>query len=361
MSCQNLAVPAEVMKHVVNVESSKNPFAIGVVGGQLVRQPQNLPEAVATARMLESRGYNYSLGIAQVNRSNLGKYGLDTYEKAFEYCPNLVAGSRILAQCYASAGKDWGKAFSCYYSGNFTTGYEHGYVQRVFDSMSRDAAFADTQPIPLVTKTPVRVARVTGKSPEGLKPDSPAYRVAMRSVVDSAVAAVVGPAIAGATGPSGTGGAPQSAGYPDSNAALPAGMDPQTLQALQALQRANNGMPGAVPITNPALNNTPAPPPGPIPTDPATAAVMRQIGAQLPPSGPIQPGMIRTDPATSAVMSQIGVSASSPAGNDVFVPQVRGPNDPVQGATPPPAAAPARPAVDNADVRNGGTDDAFVF
>jgi type IV secretion system protein VirB1 len=357
MSCQNLAVPAEVMKHVVNVESSKNPFAIGVVGGQLVRQPQNLPEAVATVRMLESRGYNYSLGIAQVNRSNLGKYGLDTYEKAFEYCPNLVAGSRILAQCYASAGKDWGKAFSCYYSGNFTTGYEHGYVQRIFDSMSRDATFARAQPIPLQTTVPVRVARVDGKV-TGLTKDSPAYRVAMRSVVDSAVAAVVGPAIAGAAEGSGI----QSTGSD--------GIDPQTLQALQALQRANGGMPGAVPVTNPALNGAPQPPPGPIPTDPATAAVMRQIGAQLPANTQMQPGRIRTDPSTAAVMSQIGVSAASPAGNeampagtgnDVFVPQVRGPNDPVQGATPPPVATPSRPAVDNADVRNGGTDDAFVF
>ncbi len=179
MSCQNLAVPAEVMQHVVNVESSRNPYAIGVVGGQLVRQPQNLPEAVATVRMLEERGYNYSLGIAQVNRANFGKYGLDTYEKAFEYCPNLVAGSRILAQCYASAGKDWGKAFSCYYSGNFTTGYQDGYVQRVFDSMARNGAFVGAKPIPLTSTAPTRVASV-GKGVDGITPDSPLYRVAMR-------------------------------------------------------------------------------------------------------------------------------------------------------------------------------------
>src|SRR3954468_15413615 len=119
MACQNLAVPAEVMQHVVNVESSRNPFAIGVVGGQLVRQPQNLGEAVATVNMLEQKRYNYSLGVAQVNRANLGKYGLNSYARAFELCPNLVAGSQILAQCYASAGGDWGKAFSCYYSGDF--------------------------------------------------------------------------------------------------------------------------------------------------------------------------------------------------------------------------------------------------
>ncbi|WP_425493058.1 lytic transglycosylase domain-containing protein [Dyella lutea] len=134
-TCPNLAVPAEVMQHVAQVESGNNPFAIGVVGGRLQRQPRNLAEATATARMLERRGYNYSLGIAQVNRANLGHYGLHTYARAFDRCSNLQAGASILANCYARAGGDWGKAFSCYYSGNFVTGYRDGYVQRVYASM----------------------------------------------------------------------------------------------------------------------------------------------------------------------------------------------------------------------------------
>jgi type IV secretion system protein VirB1 len=135
MNCQHLAVPIAVMQHVVDVESSGNPYAIGVVGGRLVRQPANLPEAVATARMLERRGYNFSLGLAQVNRHNLARYGLVTYEKAFEACPNLQAGARILAGCHARSRNDWGRAFSCYYSGNFVTGFRDGYVQKIFASI----------------------------------------------------------------------------------------------------------------------------------------------------------------------------------------------------------------------------------
>nr|WP_279158399.1 lytic transglycosylase domain-containing protein [Pseudomonas corrugata] len=135
MNCQSLAVPAEVMHHVIGVESAFNPYAIGVVGGHLVRQPQNLPEALATVRMLESRGFNFSLGLAQVNRYNLDKYGLGSYERAFQVCPNLQAGSRILAECYNRSGNDWGRTFSCYYSGNFVTGYRDGYVQKIFASM----------------------------------------------------------------------------------------------------------------------------------------------------------------------------------------------------------------------------------
>ncbi len=137
LNCQNMAVSLDVMQHVVHVESSYNPYAIGVVGGHLVRQPRNLPEALATVRMLEERGYNFSLGLAQVNRFNLAKYGLDSYEKAFQECPNLKAGSQILAECYKRLGGDWGKSFSCYYSGNGVTGYKHGYVQKVFASMRR--------------------------------------------------------------------------------------------------------------------------------------------------------------------------------------------------------------------------------
>lgn len=142
MGCQNLAVPADVMHHVVRVESSFNPYAIGVVGGRLARQPANLAEALATVRMLESRGYNFSLGLAQVNRHNLAKYGLASYEQAFQACPNLQAGSRILAECHGRSKGDWGKSFSCYYSGNFTTGFREGYVQKIYASM-RTAPPAD--------------------------------------------------------------------------------------------------------------------------------------------------------------------------------------------------------------------------
>lgn len=150
-----MAVPREVMHHVVRVESSYNPYAIGVVGGRLVRQPRNLAEAVSTARMLEQRGYNFSLGLAQVNRYNLAKYGLDSYTKAFQPCANLQAGSRILAECYRRSG-DWGKSFSCYYSGDFKTGYRHGYVQKVYASMRQgrrgDAVAAGAAPIPVTDR-----------------------------------------------------------------------------------------------------------------------------------------------------------------------------------------------------------------
>ena len=139
-ACTDLAVPGQLMQHVAQVESSHNPYAIGVVGGRLVRQPRNLAEAVSTAQMLEQQGRNFSVGLVQVNRYNLAKQGLGSYEQAFDVCSNVRAGSRILAECHARAGQDWGKAFSCYYSGNFTRGFKPdvigkpSYVQKVLAS-----------------------------------------------------------------------------------------------------------------------------------------------------------------------------------------------------------------------------------
>lgn len=118
------------MAAVVRVESGSNPLAIGVVGGRLARQPIDKAEAVATALALEKAGYNFSVGIGQINRYNLPKYGL-SYAEAFEPCPNLRVGAEILKDCFARAKTQFkgeqqalDAAFSCYYSGNFRAGFQ---------------------------------------------------------------------------------------------------------------------------------------------------------------------------------------------------------------------------------------------
>lgn len=136
-------VAPQTMAAVVSVESSHNPYAIGVVNGRLVRQPATLQEAVATAKELERQGKNFSVGIAQVNRYNLPKYRM-TYEQAFDACQNMRVGGLILGECYGRALASGmppqpalRAAFSCYYSGNFTRGFrpdpghQLSYVQKV--------------------------------------------------------------------------------------------------------------------------------------------------------------------------------------------------------------------------------------
>jgi type IV secretion system protein VirB1 len=130
-------IPMAVMRAVVTVESSHNPFAIGVVGGRLVRQPKSLDEAVATVKHLKTLGKNYSVGLAQLNQSNFHRFSISDVASAFDRCTNLQSGAKVLVECYSRSGSNLGKALSCYYSGNFETGFKHGYVQRVLDVLER--------------------------------------------------------------------------------------------------------------------------------------------------------------------------------------------------------------------------------
>ncbi len=150
------------LQAVVRTESGFNPYAIGVVGGRLARQPRTLPEAVATAKALDARGINFSMGLGQVNKSNLAVYGL-TYETVFDLCANLKAGGNILHACYQRAVSAMGSgdsavraAISCYYSGNFTRGFKAdfgatSYVQRVAANATDTSPTLDVVPaIPVV-------------------------------------------------------------------------------------------------------------------------------------------------------------------------------------------------------------------
>jgi type IV secretion system protein VirB1 len=151
-----LACAPQVHTHtahaLVSVESGFNPWAIGVVGGALVRQPRHRAEALATAKALQAAGWNFSVGLGQINVGNFERLGL-TLDAAFEPCTNLAAMQSVLAECFDRARAPAAtatatttpaaatptpvdqtalrQALSCYYSGNFATGFRHGYVRKV--------------------------------------------------------------------------------------------------------------------------------------------------------------------------------------------------------------------------------------
>ena len=132
-------VHADTVQALVRVESGFNPWAIGVVGGALVREPRHRTEAMATAGALHAAGWNFSVGLGQINVRNLERLGL-TLESAFEPCANLAALQTVLVECFERASSSASRqldqvalrrALSCYYSGNFNTGFRHGYVHQV--------------------------------------------------------------------------------------------------------------------------------------------------------------------------------------------------------------------------------------
>lgn len=127
-------ISEDTLRALVRTESSFNPYAIGIVGGGS-RQPKVFHEAMAIIAQLEIEGKNYSVGLAQINKKNFPKLGIDV-AGALDACTNLKAASKILSECYQRAQNRHGTnslhdALSCYYSGNFQTGYRHGYVDKV--------------------------------------------------------------------------------------------------------------------------------------------------------------------------------------------------------------------------------------
>jgi type IV secretion system protein VirB1 len=146
-------VHAHTAHALVSVESAFNPWAIGVVGGALNRQPRHRAEALATARALQAAGMNFSVGLGQINQGNFSRLGL-TLASAFEPCTNLAAMQVVLGECFDRAQLQTPagqaalrSALSCYYSGNFTTGFRHGYVRKVVSAVLPAFRVRQTQPV----------------------------------------------------------------------------------------------------------------------------------------------------------------------------------------------------------------------
>ena len=148
-------VHASTAHALVTIESAFNPWAIGVVGGALHRQPRHRTEAIATAEAMKAAGRNFSVGLGQINVGNFPRLGL-SLSTAFEPCTNLAAMQTVLTECFERAQRKSARAsgdqaalraaLSCYYSGNFSTGFRHGYVRKV--------VAAARNPPPSVNPTP---------------------------------------------------------------------------------------------------------------------------------------------------------------------------------------------------------------
>lgn len=125
-------IEKEVAAAISHTESTFNLFAIGLVGGS-VRQPKTYADAIYTVRSLRANGRNFSVGLTQINQSNFSRYGLNE-SNMFDPCTNLKVSASIYKSCFDKAEKLYGNKYSydgklrlaasCYYSGNFTTGFK---------------------------------------------------------------------------------------------------------------------------------------------------------------------------------------------------------------------------------------------
>lgn len=156
-------VDQQLMMRVISVESSHNPYAIGVVNAHLQRQPQNITEAIATAQFLENAGYNYSVGLAQINRSNFSRFNL-YLDNVFDACTNLNAGGQILRECINRASARGyqadatHRALSCYYSGQLNSAVGTQYANKVLAKLSVNSSPANNKAI--------QISAITADKPE---------------------------------------------------------------------------------------------------------------------------------------------------------------------------------------------------
>lgn len=127
MNCAPSIHPA-TLTPIIKTESAFNPWAIGVVGKSLTKQPQSLDEAVLTVKRLVKEGANFSIGLGQINRQH---FDVNNAEAVFEPCNNLRMTASLLEECYSKSVKTGAgpqvalrETISCYYSGNPKTGFK---------------------------------------------------------------------------------------------------------------------------------------------------------------------------------------------------------------------------------------------
>lgn len=147
--CSNKNAHPSVMLAIIKTESGGNPLSIGLNGRQngkkikLARQPGNYEQAIQWVTYLENRGYNFDIGIAQVNIKNVHKYGLRAAD-ALDICKNLQMASLILKNNYNQAlykHQDQQTAvrmaISAYNTGNYRKGFYNGYVSKVINNSKK--------------------------------------------------------------------------------------------------------------------------------------------------------------------------------------------------------------------------------
>ena len=135
------SVAPVTMVTLVKTESKGNPLALGLNGARLRFQPKSASQAAAWIRYLDKHGYNFDIGLGQVNIKNIRKYKLKP-EALLNPCLNLKISADILTKNYLEAKKTTPdpqlalrRALSSYNTGNQYSGFDNGYIYRILTNI----------------------------------------------------------------------------------------------------------------------------------------------------------------------------------------------------------------------------------
>ena len=165
-------------------ESGLDPLALHDNTSGASPRAETKAEAISLASALIGAGHSVDLGLMQVNSRHLTWLGLSITD-AFELCPSMAAGARVLHTAYDPCVDAGGEAQSClrvaasaYNTGSPTRGFENGYVRRIADTARHvipAIRFAD-----VLGQLPAPVPAASSTSPTVPAPPPPPPLVVVR-------------------------------------------------------------------------------------------------------------------------------------------------------------------------------------
>lgn len=182
VNCGPTVAPGTTLSFAL-AESGLDPLAIHSNVDGRSYHPATKAEAVAIASGMLARGERPDLGFMQINAANLAFLRLSISD-AFELCPSIAAGARVLHGGFDPCMDAGGEAQAClkiaastYNTGSPTRGFANGYVMRI-------AATAE-HVIPEI--------RVAGVEPQAPSAETPPPVVCPKQSVDGWHVAAVPP------------------------------------------------------------------------------------------------------------------------------------------------------------------------
>jgi type IV secretion system protein VirB1 len=164
VQCAPTVAPGTLLSFA-RAESGLDPLAIHSNANGRSYYPATKAEAIAIASRMIARGERPDLGFMQINVANLAFLRL-SITRAFELCPSIAAGARILHGGYDPCVDVGGDAQAClriaastYNTGSPTRGFANGYVHLIA------AAAAHVIPAIAVAGQPAPEAQQTKADP----------------------------------------------------------------------------------------------------------------------------------------------------------------------------------------------------
>lgn len=102
-------IPYQILVAIAKVESGFRPFVINInQNGKSVKviNPNSLQEAIVYLQYLHQNGFNYDVGVGQINVSNIKRLGLNPVD-LLDPCNNIRVSAYILKENINKYGFTW--------------------------------------------------------------------------------------------------------------------------------------------------------------------------------------------------------------------------------------------------------------